>query len=635
MLTGWESSFLVGIITANQMLTAGIAITAFSLLIYSLTFNLRDRVARSFATILLSVVVIFTCEAIQSTVDAHNLIEFFLRFQWIGLVFLPASYLHLSDALLVTAGRPSHGRRQLIVRGAYLISTGFLGLLFFGQLVGPLIAQAQPAPHLQRTIWTEIFTLYYLATMLLAGINFIRAFRRMLTRSGRRRMIYLMAGATAPALGTYPYLLFGSAFASQFPIFFWSIATIFNIIVGALIIVMAYAVAFFGVSWPDRVVKSRLVKWIMRGPVTASLALAVLTIVRRSGEYFGLTYNAFVPVSMVATVLIMEHLITILAPYWERALFLGSDRAELLLLQNIDERLLTQGDLQQFLEAILAAVRDHMQSPSAFIAALDQSGLSMLINAGRPFLRKEYLSEALLEIQDEGRKEFLWNDTWILPLRARRTSEMDMDQSPPLLGLLGVSRPQPQPLEADQRQALWLLADRAALALEDRLLQQRVFRSLEAIEPQVELIQRIRALGRYDSTSALDEELTPDSDMAERVRDALNHYWGGPKLTESPLMNLHIIQETAKNEFEGNKPNALRAILKKAVDHIRPEGERRFTSEWILYNILDLKFIEGRKVREVANRLSMSEADLYRKQRVAIEAVAKAILDMESNFNAP
>jgi hypothetical protein len=28
-------------------------------------------------------------------------------------------------------------------------------------------------------------------------------------------------------------------------------------------------------------------------------------------------------------------------------------------------------------------------------------------------------------------------------------------------------------------------------------------------------------------------------------------------------------------------------------------------------------------------RLAMSEADLYRKQRVAIEAVAKAILEME------
>ena len=62
---------------------------------------------------------------------------------------------------------------------------------------------------------------------------------------------------------------------------------------------------------------------------------------------------------------------------------------------------------------------------------------------------------------------------------------------------------------------------------------------------------------------------------------------------------------------------------------MRPEGERRFTGEWILYNILDLKFLEGRKVREIAMRLAMSEADLYRKQRVAIESVAGAIIAME------
>ena len=68
MLTGWVDSILAGIKALNQMLTAGIAITAFSLLIYALTFNLRDRVARSFAIILLSVVVVFTSEAIQSTV---------------------------------------------------------------------------------------------------------------------------------------------------------------------------------------------------------------------------------------------------------------------------------------------------------------------------------------------------------------------------------------------------------------------------------------------------------------------------------------------------------------------------------------------------------------------------------------
>lgn len=636
MLSGWLDGFLVGVKTINQMLTAGIAITAFSLLIYALTFNLRDRVARSFAIILLSVVVIFTTEAIQSAVETPELIELFLRLQWIGIVFLPAAYIHLSDALLVTAGRPSRGRRRLAVRGLYVLSTAFLVMLAMDVLVGPLVETARTAPYLRRTVWTEVFTVYYLAAMLLAGLNFIRAYGRMLTRSGRRRMFYLMAGATAPALGSYPYLLFGYNLAEQYPVFFWSISTLINITVGVLIILMAYAVAFFGVSWPDRVVKSRLFKWIMRGPATASLTLSVLTLVRRGGEFFGLTYNAFVPVAVVATVLLMEHLITILSPIWERALFFGGDKAELSFLQNIEERLLTQGDLRQFIEAILAAVRDHMQSSSAFTAALDGQELSLLITAGKPFIEKGNLPQALEVVREEtGRDEFLWNDYWILPLRARRTRDMDFDLQPPVIGLLGVARqPGLKAIEADQRQSLWLLADRAGLALEDRQLQQRIFRSLEEMEPQVEIIQRIRAMGRFDAATALAEDFPASPDVAEWVREALNHYWGGPKLTESPLMSLRIVQETAREEYDGNMPNALRAILKKAVEQVRPEGERRFTTEWILYNILDLKFIEGRKVREVAGRLAMSEADLYRKQRVAVEAVAKAILEMESQLNS-
>ena len=95
-------------------------------------------------------------------------------------------------------------------------------------------------------------------------------------------------------------------------------------------------------------------------------------------------------------------------------------------------------------------------------------------------------------------------------------------------------------------------------------------------------------------------------------------------------MKLRIVQALVDN-YDGNASNALRALLRKAVDQVKPEGDRRFTSEWILFNILEMKFIEGRKVREVAGRLAMSEADLYRKQRVAVEAVARAILDMEKN----
>ena len=172
-------------------------------------FNLRDRVARSFAIILLCVVIVFTSEALQDKSQSTGAIDLLLRLQWFGIVFLPAAYLHLSDALLVTAGRPSRGRRRMAVRGMYAISALFLLLLSFGYLLGPLVPDGKPAPYLLRTVWTEAFTFYYVSSMVWAGVNFSRAYGLMLTGSGRRRMIYLMAGATAPALGSYPYLLFG------------------------------------------------------------------------------------------------------------------------------------------------------------------------------------------------------------------------------------------------------------------------------------------------------------------------------------------------------------------------------------------------------------------------------------------
>lgn len=636
MFNGWTESLLAGIQTVNQILTAGIAITAFSLFLYALSFNLRDRVARSFAIILLSVVVVFTTEALQNETVPDWGIDLLLRLQWIGIVFLPAAYLHLSDALLVTAGRPSRGRRRIAIRLTYLLSSLFLLLLAFGYLLGSFVPDGKPVPHLQRTLLTEVFTLYYVVTMVWAWVNFARAYGRMLTRSGRRRMFYLMAGATAPALGSYPYLLYGSSIAAQHPFLFWGAATLINLAVGGLVVVMAYAVAFFGVSWPDRVVKSRLFKWIMRGPVTASAALGVMTVVRRGGTLFGTEYNAFVPLSVVAVVLLLEHTITLAAPLWERLLFFGRDRTELTLLQNIEERLLTRGDLQQFLESVLAAVRDHMQSPSAFVAALDGEELSLIVMAGnRNMLEQENLSDALQVAEQENgngseRHEFTWGHFWILPIRQRKRGDMDPDELPNLLGLLGVARHSDQSLDADQRDALWLLAERAGLALEDRQLQQQLFRSLEDLQPRVDMLQRLRAFSRYDSrVNLLAEELPPESDLANWVKDALTHYWGGPKLTQSPLIKLQVVQELA-DEYEGNSANALRALLRKAVDQVKPEGERRFTSEWILFNILEMKFIEGRKVREVASRLAMSEADLYRKQRVAVEAVARAILDMES-----
>ncbi len=109
MFNGWIQDLLAGIRTINDILTAGIAITAFSLFLYALSFNLRDRVARSFAIILLCVVVVFTSEALESSATASNIIILFLRLEWLGIIFLPPAYFHMSDAILVTTGRPSTG----------------------------------------------------------------------------------------------------------------------------------------------------------------------------------------------------------------------------------------------------------------------------------------------------------------------------------------------------------------------------------------------------------------------------------------------------------------------------------------------------------------------------------------------
>jgi hypothetical protein len=391
---------------------------------------------------------------------------------------------------------------------------------------------------------------------------------------------------------------------------------------------MAYSVAYFGVPWPDLVVKRRLFKWLLRGPFTASTTLALTTLVVRSGWLFGLDLNPFVPAVMVTSIVTIEHLITLVSPIIERMLFRERDQADMELLQSLEDRLLTRGDLKQFLEAILNAACDRLQTPNAFIATLTRQGIDMFITIGGDSqLDIEPPSTDLLEaVSQNGLDEefFIWGDYWLIPI-------FDDDQAHGrMLGLLGIHHQADQKLDTEQVEALRILTERAAMALRDRRRQQQAFSSLEALTPQMDMIQQWRATARYDGTEVLSAAELPieQKTLSVWVKDALTHYWGGPKLTQSPLLRLQVVQKSLE-QYDENPTNTLRAVLRQAIDQVRPEGERRFTGEWILYNILEMKFMEGRKVRDVAMRLAMSEADLYRKQRVAIEAVTDTILTME------
>jgi hypothetical protein len=468
--------------------------------------------------------------------------------------------------------------------------------------------------------------------MVVSLINFVRAYRRTTTTASRRRMFYLIAGSLAPALGAFPFLPYGPNFAARHQLIFWSLSILTNLLVGVLLVVMAYAVAFFGVSWPERVVRIRLFKWIMRGPFTASLTLAATTITRRAGEAFGSTYSALVPIVMIGTILLCEYLITLLAPLGERWLFYGKDKPELDRLHSLEDHLLTSNDLRQFFEMLLATACDQLQAAGAYVAALDAEGLELVVTTGRTRFQAEdangEAADDLLQQVFEGPQHsdlFRWGDDYLFPLLN------GSPEHPELIGLLGVSCIAHEGLDDEQAQAMETLSGRAALALQSRRIQKKIFLSLDELSTGVDLIQRLRAAGQYNRGTLLADEvsLPEESDLSNWVKDALSHYWGGPKLTQNPLMRLRIVQN-ALAEHDGNNANALRAILREAIERVRPEGERRFTAEWILYNILEMKFVEGRKVREVALRLAMSEADLYRKQRIAVEVVARSIGEMEA-----
>ena len=611
--------------TLNQLLSAGIAITAFSILLFTLTFNLRDRVAQSFALIMLCLVVIFSADAIGSTSTQVQFIEAWLRIQWVGLVVLPAAYFHFSDALLATTGKVSIWRRKWMTRLLYLGSMFLLVLIPTNLLLGDLEVSTGPAPYFKPTFFSAFFLIYFICVMLMAWYNFLRTFIRTTTHASQRRIIYLIVSALFPAFGSFPYLLFSSNFAEQHGLVFWGISTAVNFIIGGVIIVMTYSVSFFGVSWPNRLIKSRLLKWLLRGPVTAIIVLSAVTITRRLGSLGGSPYTGYVPLVMVVLIILSEYAITLLFPVLERIFGSDDDHEQVEILEQLEERLITEKDLQQFLEMILAAVCDRLQVMGAYIIGLGENGMELVYTIGQHNLKNEDLTEQMLEEVTNGDGNawrFNWGMDMIFPLHDDQTHEV--------IGLLGVKNAAQMEFDPEEIQAIKILTSRAATALKDRHTQQVLLDSLRSLTPSIGRLQRLRAAGSFNGSQLYREDLPVEKENLEQwVRDALTHYWGGPKLTESPLLKMTFAQNVL-SEHEGNSGNAMRAILQRSIESIKPQGERRFTGEWLLYNILEMKFIEGKKVREVAVKLALSEADFYRKQRIAVESIAKHIEELEN-----
>ena len=148
-------------------------------------------------------------------------------------------------------------------------------------------------------------------------------------RTSQRRLFYLSAGAAAPALTSILFLFHGNLTLASHPDFFWLVSIVGSFITGFFLIVMAYVVSFFGLGWTDRAIKSRLLRWMLRGPFVAAIVLGMTTVVRRFGEAQGVPNFFLVPVVMVAVILLIEFDISLDSPYLVNVFFWGEDRADL------------------------------------------------------------------------------------------------------------------------------------------------------------------------------------------------------------------------------------------------------------------------------------------------------------------
>lgn len=662
------SAILSAVQLLNRITVTGILVTAFALVIYIGLYNRRSHIARAYAILLACVIGAYLGDLLTQLAEAApqaTRTDVWLHLQWLGIAFIPAASLALSDSLLRATGDVSPLRR-VAPRVGYGIGAVVFALMVFTDLVASPGLSTQGLAHQSPGPLFYPFTLYYFASIAWATYNVIEARRRSLTATSRRRMTYFALAFAAPSLGMFPYLL-PTGWPSIFPqIIPWLGVLLVNMGVGAAITFMGYTVAYFGASAPDRVIKRRMVKYLIRGPLLAALVITALVLSSRIERWLDLP-GIFIGLIAAATIILLAQLVIVtLQPTLDR-LIAGDDSDEVNRLQRFSERLMTTSDLTQYLENVLAALCDLLRARTAFITncvspeddpcatpvnlvigAFGQDADAQA-NAPLPVPAAAVRTASTLRGSGNGaggrsngayangepapRRVFemehdfiVWDSYWLIPLRARDNDEV--------LGVMGLAARTSEPdLTDEEREGVAVLVAQAARALEDAAKQRRAFDALERLVPEAMDMQRRMAgtLNPAAPTLADFERIPVDNhdDFTQLVRDALSQYWGGPKLTESPLVNLRIVSEAMKEE-NGNATKALRRVLGEAIEQLRPDDARSFTApEWMLYNILELKIIQGQKVRDVARKLVMSESDLYRKQRAAFDEVARIVMEME------
>ena len=386
------------LLTVNETLTAGNAIIAVSLLLFNLTRNLNNRVAKSSAIVLACVTAAYISDAfiaLEPNIAEHEIAS---RLQWLGIAFIPAAIYHLSDALLATTGLPSRGRRRRVVRLLYLVGAAFLLAAAFTDSLVQFVTTPSSL-SIQAGSAFAIYLLYFALANGFALYNVQRARKRCRTRATARRMGYLQIAFLTPSLGIFPYSVLLNP-GDELSIFGLLVINIANVIIILMLFFLSYPLYFFGSDIPDRLVKRQLLDFLLRGPATGLIALAVINFTAQATSILGLASDAFTPPAVVATVLLWQWFVSLALPYFEKLfIYRDEDDAQITTLQTLSDRVLTHNDLTQLMLATTESICDHLRIDRAFVIGFEQTKAEFICKVGSISIADEELSRSAARLK--------------------------------------------------------------------------------------------------------------------------------------------------------------------------------------------------------------------------------------------
>jgi CheY-like chemotaxis protein len=101
------------------------------------------------------------------------------------------------------------------------------------------------------------------------------------------------------------------------------------------------------------------------------------------------------------------------------------------------------------------------------------------------------------------------------------------------------------------------------------------------------------------------------------LRSALHHLYDPDHLRRSPLVAIFGLEDRV------DTPSALQKILLTAVEDLQPgDDEPPQSRAWLMYDVLFFRYVRGYEREAVANQLGISDRQLSREQRAAIETLS-------------